>query len=187
VTEIVDVDENGDVVSVTEIVEVLDVVDEDTEVLIPAAPVVEDSPWSPPVWAADVPVLTDLPEPEPQPEPAPVFENSRLSAHVLDTAKGAPAVGVAVALLEQPEDNIGSWIPLALGVSDAAGRIGQLSDGPLQPGIYRLLVESGAYWQDQGVTGFYPEIVVTFEVAEDAHLHIPLLLSPFGFSTYRGV
>ncbi|MGK2853425.1 MAG: hydroxyisourate hydrolase, partial [Microbacteriaceae bacterium] len=131
-------------------------------------------------------------EPEPAlathagPEPAVLYVNSRLSTHVVNATSGTPAAGMGVALLGQSADNVGSWIPLAVNVTDAAGRIGQLSDGPLQPGTYRLLYDTGAYWQLQDVDSFYPEIVITFTVAADSHLHLPLSLSPFAFSTYRG-
>lgn len=121
-----------------------------------------------------------------EPEPAALHVNSRLSTHVINATSGRPAAGIGVALLGQSADNAGSWIPLAVNVTDAAGRIGQLSDGPLQPGTYRLLYDTGAYWQLQDVDSFYPEIVITFTVAEDSHLHLPLSLSPFAFSTYRG-
>lgn len=121
-----------------------------------------------------------------EPEPAALHVNSRLSTHVINATSGRPAAGMGVALFAQAADNVGSWIPLAVNVTDAAGRIGQLSDGPLQPGTYRLLYDTGAYWQLQDVDSFYPEIVITFTVAEDSHLHLPLSLSPFAFSTYRG-
>ncbi len=152
----------------------------------------EDDDGSP--WAATGIAVETEPEikPEPalpahaEPEPAALYVNSRLSTHVINATSGRPAAGMGVALLGQSADNAGSWIPLAVNVTDAAGRIGQLSDGPLQPGTYRLLYDTGAYWQLQDADSFYPEIVITFTVAEDSHLHLPLSLSPFAFSTYRG-
>ena len=153
----------------------------------------DGSPWAEPEpeIAIEIEIEPEI-EPEPAlathagPEPAVLYVNSRLSTHVINATSGKPAAGIGVALLEQPENNIGSWIPLAVNVTDAAGRIGQLSDGPLQPGTYRLLYDTGAYWQLQDVDCFYPEIVITFTVAEDSHLHLPLSLSPFAFSSYRG-
>jgi 5-hydroxyisourate hydrolase len=94
-----------------------------------------------------------------------------LSTHVLDTAAGRPAAGVPVTLF----DADGST--LADAVTDADGRVGSLG-GELASGRYRLRF---------GVDGpFYPEVVVTFTIAADEHHHVPLLLSPYGYSTYRG-
>ncbi|QIG43579.1 hydroxyisourate hydrolase [Nocardioides anomalus] len=100
---------------------------------------------------------------------------STLSTHVLDTALGHPAEGIAVRL----ETRQGEL--LAEGETDADGRIGSL--GPeLERGAYVLRFDTGLY-----VDGFYPEVVVVFTVADpDQHHHVPLLLSPFGYSTYRG-
>jgi 5-hydroxyisourate hydrolase len=98
-----------------------------------------------------------------------------LSTHVLDTAAGRPAAGVAVRLETR------SGEPLGEGVTDADGRIGSLG-GELDIGEYVLRFDTGAY-----VDGFYPEVVVVFTVADaDQHFHVPLLLSPYGYSTYRG-
>jgi 5-hydroxyisourate hydrolase len=99
-----------------------------------------------------------------------------LSTHVLDTARGRPASGVPVRLV----DSSGS--PLGDGVTDTDGRVGSLGD-ELGPGAYTLTFDVSAYQPD----GFYPEVAVTFTVAEgESHYHVPLLLSPFGYSTYRG-
>ena len=101
---------------------------------------------------------------------------SSLSTHVLDTARGRPAAGVPVRLLD------GSGAGLDEGVTDADGRIGSLG-GELAPGTYTLRFEVTAYQPD----GFYPEVAVTFAVSEgEDHYHVPLLLSPYGYSTYRG-
>ena len=103
-----------------------------------------------------------------------------LSTHVLDTSRGLPAVGVRIVL----ESAAGTL--LAEAVTDADGRAGVLAPGDLAPGTYRLRFDSGAWFAAQGVEGFYPEVVVAFELAGDEHFHVPLLLSPFGYSTYRG-
>jgi 5-hydroxyisourate hydrolase len=101
---------------------------------------------------------------------------STLSTHVLDTAAGRPAAGVAVRL----ETRDGRLLDEA--VTDADGRAGPLAGGELEPGDYALRFDTGAY-----VDGFYPEVVVVFSVADASeHYHVPLLLSPFGYSTYRG-
>ncbi|WNB86547.1 hydroxyisourate hydrolase [Cellulomonas sp. ATA003] len=105
---------------------------------------------------------------------------SLVTTHVLDTALGRPAAGVPVDL-EALDD--GTWRPLGHGVTDADGRVGDLGPAALPHGRYRLRFDTGTYFAG---TGFYPEVVVVFEVADDAHHHVPLLLSPFAYSTYRG-
>ncbi len=99
-----------------------------------------------------------------------------LSTHVLDTSRGRPAAGIAVRL----ESALGE--ALGEGVTDADGRVGSLG-GELEEGAYVLHFGTGAYL---GASAFYPEVVVTFRIAADEHHHVPLLLNPFGYSTYRG-
>jgi 5-hydroxyisourate hydrolase len=111
---------------------------------------------------------------------------SRMTTHVLDLALGRPAAGLAVTL-ERSGD--GGLTMLARGVTDADGRVHSLMpDGAsLEPGRYRLSFDTGAYFRAQGLVGFYPEVTVDFEVLDAGeHYHIPLLLSPWGYSTYRG-
>jgi 5-hydroxyisourate hydrolase len=103
-----------------------------------------------------------------------------LSTHVLDTSAGRPAAGVPITLLTAAGEE------LAAAVTDDDGRAAGIGAGGLTAGDYRLRFDSGAYFGAQGVTGFYPEVVVTFTVAGDEHFHVPLLLSPYGYSTYRG-
>ena len=103
-----------------------------------------------------------------------------LSTHVLDTSRGLPAPGVRVTLQSRGGE------PIAEAVTDDDGRAAGIGAGGLAPGEYLLRFDSGAYFDRQGVTGFYPEVVVTFAVSGDDHVHVPLLLSPFGYSTYRG-
>ena len=109
-----------------------------------------------------------------------------ITTHVLDTAKGRPAAGVTVIL----EMRVASeWSPIARGITDANGRLATLTDGrAMTPGTYRLTFDTGAYHRDQGITTpFFPEAKVTFNVRDvDDHYHLPLLLSPYGYSTYRG-
>ena len=103
---------------------------------------------------------------------------SGISTHVLDTSRGLPASGVAVRL-ERAEDF--RWAPVGRGVTDSDGRVNDLVIGPPSQGRYRLTFETG------GHSSFYPEVEIIFEVAGDQdHYHVPLLLSPFGYSTYRG-
>ena len=112
---------------------------------------------------------------------------SAITTHVLDTAQGRPAAGVTLQLEMQGEG--GGWRVLGAGTTDGDGRLGDLlpDDFDLQPGIYRLVFETAAYFEAQGVRNFYPHVAVTF-IVEDAgrHYHVPLLLSPYGYSTYRG-
>lgn len=105
---------------------------------------------------------------------------TQLSTHVLDAVTGRPAVGVAVTLT----DSAGTV--LASAATDGDGRIAGLSAGELS-GVYRLTFDTGAYFGSTGVAGFYPEVVIAFEITEPAgRYHVPLLLSPYAYSTYRG-
>jgi 5-hydroxyisourate hydrolase len=111
---------------------------------------------------------------------------SAITTHVLDTARGRPVAGVAV-VLECEWD--GGWREIGRGVTDADGRVKTLlaPDAALAAGVYRLTFETGAYFAGQHVTAFYPQIAVVFHVTDPRqHHHVPLLLSPFGYSTYRG-
>jgi 5-hydroxyisourate hydrolase len=112
---------------------------------------------------------------------------SPITTHVLDTALGRPAEGIAVVLeLANPDER---WTELAHGLTDTDGRIGSLlPDGAiLALGTYRLRFATAAYFAARDVCGFYPEVVVLFRVDDPAgHFHVPLLLSPFAYSTYRG-
>ena len=109
-----------------------------------------------------------------------------ITSHVLDTFRGRPAAGIRITL-EMLEGN--SWRTLAEAATDANGRAANLvpSGTPLAAGSYRLAFAVASYFQSLGVEPFYREIVVAFEVGNPAeHYHVPLLLSPFGYTTYRG-
>ena len=114
---------------------------------------------------------------------------SRISTHVLDTALGRPAAGMMVRL--EFADPLGEWKALAACQTDADGRCTNLlphnGDAALQPGQYRLRFETGTYHAALSVKGLYltVEIIVTVRPG-DTHLHVPLLLSPNGYTTYRG-
>jgi 5-hydroxyisourate hydrolase len=110
---------------------------------------------------------------------------SGISTHVLDTAKGQPAQGVRVLLQRQSQG--GEWVEMGAGITDNNGRISQfLRDGKaLEAASYRLVFHTGDYFENQ--ESFYPEIAVRFLVRDPAaNYHIPLLLSPHGYTTYRG-
>ncbi len=112
---------------------------------------------------------------------------SGITTHVLDTARGRPAAGVAIRLERLSGD--GDPSPLGGGSTDDDGRLRTLlpAGAPLDPGIYRLTFATAAYFRAQGVEAFYPRVVIDFEVRDGGqHYHVPLLLSPFGYSTYRG-
>ena len=109
-----------------------------------------------------------------------------ISTHVLNTGSGKPAAGVAVVLQYQAGKN---WEDLGRSLTDLQGRAADLypAKKPLQMGIYRLVYETGVYFKGQGTKTFFPQVEIIFEVEKtDEHYHVPLLLSPFGYSTYRG-
>lgn len=110
---------------------------------------------------------------------------SGISTHVLDTARGIPAAGVPVSLERQARD--GGWTALGGGSTDRNGRIAELlpNGTSLQTGIYRLTFRTSEYFQKR--ESFYPEVTVLFQVRDASnHHHVPLLLSPYGYTTYRG-
>jgi 5-hydroxyisourate hydrolase len=103
-----------------------------------------------------------------------------ISTHVLDAATGRPAAGVPVTLLDADATVLDRV------VTDADGRVGGLG-GESAPGVYRLRFDTGAYFRERGVATFYPEVSITFEITDAAaKYHVPLLLSPYAYSTYRG-
>lgn len=113
---------------------------------------------------------------------------SGISTHVLDTARGRPAAGVTVTLSVQATGGR-AWTELAHAATDGDGRItGFLPPQPeIAPGsTCRLRFDVGEYFAAHGVTAFYPYIEITFTLRDDRHHHVPLLVSPFGYSTYRG-
>jgi 5-hydroxyisourate hydrolase len=112
---------------------------------------------------------------------------SMITTHVLDTSLGRPAAGVPVRLEIQSGDQ--TWKTVGQGTTDADGRASQLLSASTNPsaGTYRLTFDTGAYFKAQGKKSFYPEVSVVFSVHDPAqHYHVPLLLSPYGYSTYRG-
>ena len=115
-----------------------------------------------------------------------------LSTHVLDATTGRPAAGVQVRLdcaVDHGGDHDG-WMPAGQGQTDADGRLrlaGQGGAGDFDPGVYRITFGTGTYFTARGSASFYPEVTITFEMtARDEHYHVPLLLSPYSYSTYRG-
>ena len=112
---------------------------------------------------------------------------SFISTHILDTSRGKPAAGVTVIL--EMKGKSGDWSKVASATTDPDGRINSLfPEGvPLEKGMYRLTFETASYFRSVQTESFYPYVQIAFEVKESsAHYHVPLLLSPFGYSTYRG-
>ena len=111
---------------------------------------------------------------------------SAITTQVLDTARGRPAAGVAVVL----EQNVGGqWRTIGRGETDADGRLATLMSGggDLAVAVYRLVFDTLDYFEAQGTQTFYPEVVIVFETSPgETHYHVPLLLAPFGYTTYRG-
>lgn len=112
---------------------------------------------------------------------------SRITTHVLDLSLGRPAAGMPVVLEQQDEE--GAWRPLGSATTDPEGRVRELlpPDTPFAPGAYKLVFDTGRYCSSVKAPAFYPHVMVEF-VVEDAtqHYHVPLLLSRYGYSTYRG-
>jgi len=105
---------------------------------------------------------------------------SGISTHILDTSAGRPARAVAVELSRDS-------VVIASGVTDADGRVAELWQGDLEAGTYRLSFGVGEYFRETGRETFYPGVVIDFSVVDPGqHFHVPLLVSPFGYSTYRG-
>jgi len=112
---------------------------------------------------------------------------SGITTHVLDTSRGQPAEGVPVRLELESAD--GSWKQIGKGITDVDGRVQDLlpSGFALHSGVYRLVFDTESYFAGQSIEGFYREVSIVFAIRDPAeHYHVPILLSPFGYSTYRG-
>jgi len=110
---------------------------------------------------------------------------SQLTTHILDTTKGKPAEGISVFLFQQRVDE---WIEITIATTNQDGRIPNLlrKDVLLEPGVYKLRFLTKEYFDNLGIQSFYPFIEIAFTITGNEHYHVPLLLSPFGYSTYRG-
>jgi 5-hydroxyisourate hydrolase len=112
---------------------------------------------------------------------------SGITTHILDTSRGRPASGVPVVLEFQSAED--GWELIGQGETDSDGRLKELlpSSHVLAEGIYRLTFDTKPYFASQSVESFYPEVIIIFSVRDATqHYHVPLLLNPFGYSTYRG-
>lgn len=110
---------------------------------------------------------------------------SGITTHILDIARGRPAAGVAVSLARRAGDG---WAELATIRSDTNGRVANLlpGDSKSPAGTYRLRFDTGAYFAALGVAPFHPFVEIVFEIRDAEPYHLPLLVSPFGYTTYRG-
>ena len=110
---------------------------------------------------------------------------SQLTTHILDTSKGKPAGNVSVTLFYETDND---WNMLAKGITNQDGRIPGFipNEKLLEYGNYKLLFETNPYFKSQGISSFYPFVEIVFSIHSSEHYHVPLLLNPFGYSTYRG-
>ncbi len=110
---------------------------------------------------------------------------SQITSHILDTTKGKPASGVLILLFHQENND---WKEIGRSITNSDGRVTDLLEKNViaQSGIYKLKFETSAYYEQQSIKTFYPFVEIIFEITGSEHYHVPLLLNPFGYSTYRG-
>lgn len=110
---------------------------------------------------------------------------SQLTTHILDTSSGIPAAGIAVTLFVLHEKE---WLLLAAGITNSDGRVNNLweAGAHLPHGLYKLHFDTQEYFERNFTTTFFPFVEIAFYINSTAHYHVPLLLSPFAYSTYRG-
>ncbi|WP_158969353.1 hydroxyisourate hydrolase [Paraglaciecola sp. L3A3] len=116
------------------------------------------------------------------------MSRSPITTHVLDTSTGTPAEKITIRLSKMINEK---WLELGQGITNSDGRVAEWSainnqDITIEHGIYKLVFDLDNYFTKQGSKAFYPTADITFRISDDKHHHIPLLLSPFGYSTYRG-
>lgn len=110
---------------------------------------------------------------------------SQITTHVLDTSRGIPAAGIAISLHRH---QLSGWDIIAKGSTNTDGRITDLlaKEIVLPTGMYKMKFETAAYFAANQTKAFYPVVEIIFEITDTEHYHVPLLLNPFGYSTYRG-
>lgn len=110
---------------------------------------------------------------------------SQLTTHILDTTKGKPAKLVHIILYQQI---VNDWIEISKGITNSDGRVPNLlpNDDILPFGVYKLKFETKPYFDAMNIKSFYPFVEIVFEIDSPEHYHVPLLLNPYGYSTYRG-
>jgi 5-hydroxyisourate hydrolase/2-oxo-4-hydroxy-4-carboxy-5-ureidoimidazoline decarboxylase len=114
------------------------------------------------------------------------MKGSQITTHVLDTSIGKPGRNITIRL--QGSSGNGGWQTIAQGLTNADGRIPDLlpPQKELEPANYKMVFDTAAYFEDQKRSGLYPQVDIQFTVFDNQHYHIPLLINPFGYSTYRG-
>jgi hydroxyisourate hydrolase len=110
---------------------------------------------------------------------------SQITTHVLDTAVGLPGKNISIRL-QTKRNNV--WQTIAQGITNADGRIPDLlpQERNLKPDSYKMVFDTGSYYKNQNLKTFYPEVEIQFTTFDETHYHVPLLVNPFGYSTYRG-
>lgn len=108
---------------------------------------------------------------------------SQITTHILDTSLGKPAAGITIILYSGNND---IWKEITRGVTNSDGRIADLLKKDLQHGVYKMRFETKEYFDKKKIDTFYPHVDIVFDISTSEHYHIPLLLNPFGYSTYRG-
>ena len=110
---------------------------------------------------------------------------SQITTHILDTAQGSPAPGITAILYASENDQ---WHEIARGKTNNDGRVTNFLDKEtfLQNGIYKLRFETKDYFDKNSIPTFYPYVEIVFDIQSNEHFHVPLLLNPFGYTTYRG-
>lgn len=111
--------------------------------------------------------------------------SSHITTHALDTSIGVPASNMMITLMGLRDNN---WKPISVGITNSDGRIGDVlpAGRKLSTGIYTMTFDTASYYEHKNQNGFYPEVSIQFKVTDESHYHIPLLINPFGYSTYRG-
>jgi len=110
---------------------------------------------------------------------------SQVTTHVLDTSTGRPCRDISVRLMNKVIDK---WETIAQGITNNDGRVADLlpKDKIIAAGDYKLIFETGSYYAGKKIKTFYPIVEIQFTISDDSHYHVPLLINPFGYSTYRG-
>ncbi len=110
---------------------------------------------------------------------------SQITTHVLDTSSGRPAAGVKISLQKNSNNE---WKEIAKGITNTDGRVSDLlaKESVLDSGVYKLIFETNEYFNQLHIQSFYPFVEIVFFIKDAEHYHVPLLLNPFGYTTYRG-